>query len=95
MDAYTELKEAYEIREHLIVALREENERLRRQLADAPAVAGATQTIPAEIESAIIEYSFGNEQLAAANRTFAIRALAAKTSAEDVAEQIIRGRDLG
>ena len=91
--AYDELKEAYECRESLIASLRDEVARLTADLARRPAPSGDTVTVPSAVEAAIIEYSFGSEQAASATRTWAIRALAAKTSPEDVVAQITRGRE--
>lgn len=93
MDAYVELKEAFEVREHLITALRDEIARLKDQLANAPAVVGATTTIPKELEATIVEYSFGSPQTASETRTWALRALAAKTPVEDIIAQIEKGRE--
>lgn len=86
-----EWKEAYTVQKAIADGLRERVATLEAELKVRPSTVSDTVSLPGNVELAVIDYSFGDEQLQAKTRTLALRMLAAKVDPDEIVRRIREG----
>lgn len=84
-------KEAYTVQKAIADGLRERVAVLEAELKTRPSAAPDTVSLPSHVELAVIDYSFGDEQLQAKTRSLAIRMLGAGVEPDELVRRIREG----